>query len=426
MIDRVEALDRSSRLIQDYVEADADTITDTLTSTVVRLVADDETLATRAGRTAVLTSFETIARLGVQLKIDIPAKDAAELPPGYLGADLNTALSTRAQSLITPATTEGECDLTISLSAKRPGRGTISIGGTDTTTRARIGASAGGWHGTLPLGAGLAGAAAGAEVARSIINKLRDGSPSRGRFWSEHRPFDLSLPHLNAPAPIDLGTVDFVSAGAITHATLFLLSQTEQLTLNGRIFDDEAASIDNLNRYLLLTQHDLDTSKATHLAQLTSSRWNLTGIERRINDASSLPDGTTLANNLCVGVDSVGARWTCQQLAPDWVGVGATTHSFAMASDHPAGAACAACVHPLDEQPAERLPTISFVTLMAATLLTHRLIEHATNPQTHATRFVALNAFNLASPPTMQLETTSRNPACPLNCQSQDTAQHTS
>jgi hypothetical protein len=416
MIDRRAALDRSTRLIQDYVDADADTITEALTNTVVRLVADEKTVATRAGRSAVLASFETIARLGVQLDIDVPDGDGCHLPPGYPAEDLHNSLLTRAHSLITAPTVAEESDITISLSAKPAGRTAISLGGTGTTTRVRVGESAGGWHGVLPIGAGLAGSAAGAEVARLVINNLRDEFPKRDRFWSDHRPFDLSLPPLRTSSTIDLGIVDFVSAGAITQATLFLLSQIRQLTLTGRIFDDEAASIDNLNRYLLLTNHDLGINKATHVAQLASSQWNLTGVECRINDASSMPAGRPLSNTVCVGVDSVKARWICQQLAPDWVGVGATTHSLAMASDHPPEAACTACVHPADEEPTERLPTISFVTLMASTLLTHRLIESATKHQAHATRYVALNAFNLASAHTVQLETINANPSCPLSC----------
>lgn len=403
-----EALDRSVRVVQDYADADAEHIVAAMLDTTVGLRADAETLATPAGRTATFASFDAIARLGARVVLDVPDL-ALELPPGYRGDTLSAALLDRSTRLITPATRGPEaCDLTICLGRDVPPNA-ISIGGSDTAMRLRLGTHAGGWSGTLPLGAGMAGSAAGAEVARTIVSRVLNGREGLQRFWPVTRPFDLGLPPIDVPT-LDLGRIDFVSAGAITHAILFLLFQTPGVKLDGRLFDDDLAAADNLNRYFLLSTDDLRRRKVFALANLARGDIRLTGEKQRITRDTTLP----LASSVVVGADSVVARWDAQSLAPGRVTVGATTHAHAESSSHPSGAACAGCVHSSSEDLVPVLPTISFVSLMAGTLAVSRLL--ASPPEDEAHRLVALNLFNLAGEAPLEISAIARNPDCPLAC----------
>ena len=413
IVDPLLALDRTVCLIQDYVDADAQSIVARLTATRVRILADDETLSTNTGRAAVVAVFESVARLGVQIILDVPPATQIDLPPGYLQVDVRSALTERASQLVTRVTDTGTPDLCINL-ARRVKRHDISLGGGDTDVRLRIGQWAGGWHGTLPLGAGLAGTAAGAEVTRLVIRCLLGESQSRERFWLEHRPFDLSLPPVALPSHLDLGTVDFVSSGAITQAVLLLLFLLPGVSLTGRVFDDDAGQQDNLNRYFLLTASGLGVPKARQLASLSTDLVRLEPHLLRVTNSDSIAHLRPLADTVCVGVDSVEARWDVQRLATGWVGVGATTHSLAMASEHRPGEPCSACVHPVTEPPLPRLPTISFVSLMAGTLLAHRLLASRGHPGPW--QLTALNLFNLAGRTPLVIDRMAINPSCPLGC----------
>jgi hypothetical protein len=308
---------------------------------------------------------------------------------------------------------DGELRLTL---AKRANRDELALGGNGTAAALAIGESAGGWSGDLPFGGGLAGAAAGAEVARFIVRKLLNEGAPVNPIRLDQRPLMISLPPLRVPPRIDLGSVDFISAGAVTHAVLFLLHLLPNVRLEGRVFDDDVAHADNLNRYLLLTSDLLEQPKVTLIETLNTDRITLRGIDQRLEGTRSLGSKSPLGDRVCVGVDSVEGRWVAQELAPEWVGVGATSHAHAIASEHWPCQACAACIHPTTEELDGRLPTISFVSLLAGAALTHRLVASRTRPSksTNGTSF--LNAFNLASRDAVIDEQFAPNPNCPRHC----------
>lgn len=406
------ALDRTVALLQDYVESPDADIVNALTTFRVALAADEQTLATASGRAALLTTFDCVARLGVQLVLEIP-QITIPLPPGFMDSDAQTALLERSGRLITQATSDGDADLRLVLGGEIES-GAIALGGTNTAGRLRIGEPAGGWEGELPLGAALAAAAAGAEVARAVITRLLNGKKARTPLSIAHQPVDLSLPPLAVEGDLDLGQVDFVSAGAITNAVLFLLFQIDRARLQGRVFDDDTAHVDNLNRYFLLTASDLEQPKVQHLESLNTQDIVLEGVERRIDDDPGR-DVNTLADTVCTGVDWVEGRWAAQAISPDWHGVGATSHTYAAASEHWPRQACAACIHPVRGEHLQRMPTISFVSLLAGTLMTHRLIQHLVAPIGVSERTEVLDALNLSSTHTVISDRPSPNPACRLN-----------
>ncbi len=405
-----EALDRTVVLIQDYVDQPDDVVVDALTAFRVLLSADERALETGAGRAALLSCFECAARVGVHLILNLPPV-SLPLPPGYPAGNLREALLERSAQLITPATLDGNPDLEITL-GNAIGPNTISLGGSDTEARLRVGASAGGWSGELPFGAGQAAAAAGAEITRAVIARLLKGGDPRTKTTLEHEPVDLNLPPLQLSTTIDLRDVDFVSAGAVTNAVLFLLFQIPAVHLNGRVFDDDDAHADNLNRYLLLTADDLEQSKVEHLEKLSTQNIRLTGIPKRVVDMSSLGNDGPLGNVVCTGVDWVEGRWAAQELTRGWHGIGATSHAYACASEHWPGQACAACIHPESGEHLQRMPTISFVSLLAGTLLAHRLLRQATHPAGRSARTEVLDALNLSSRHAVIEDEPAVNPAC--------------
>jgi hypothetical protein len=415
MSDPRAALDRSILLLQDYTDADDDAVVSALTKLRVRIAADEITLASTAGCAALLASFETVARLGVQAVLDLPDLEIA-LPPGYAsGLSITSALIERSLRLITPATQSGDADLHLNLS-EHVAPGELGLGGDDFTARLRLGESGGGWIGELPFGAGQAGAAAGAEVARAALRALLNGRPPLNPLALAHRPADLALPAFRLAEAPDLGRVDFVSAGAITHAVLFLLFQVPDLRMSSRVFDDDIAHLDNINRYYLLATDGLEQHKSQQLESLSNHRIIVRGVERRVTDESSLGDAAPLADKVCVGVDSIEGRWAAQTLAPRWLGVGATTHAYATASEHWPAEACAACLHPTPETLNPRLPTISFVSLWAGTLLAYRLVAGQVAGQRATESTTVLDAFNVAVPQAVITDRFSPSPTCPLGC----------
>lgn len=415
-VEAAEALDRTIVLMQDYVAASEQDVADLLTRFRVRLSADEQTLAQAAGRTALFATFECAARLGVRLMLDVPPT-TVPLPPGYRGANALDALLDRSRSLITPAETAGGADrethLHIDLGRTAIAPNVISLGGSNTEARVRIGSSAGGWTGELPFGAGLAAAAGAAEITRAAIAGLLGGEEPRTSVGLEHRPVDLALPPLTSPRNLDLGSVDFVSAGAITNAVLFLLYQIAGIRMDGRVLDDDVAKPDNLNRYLLLTTEHLGLPKVQYLEELLPS--HLRGVRLRVENEASLGGEAPLAAVVCTGVDWVEGRWAVQQLAPHWHGVGATSHTYASVSEHWPGQTCAACIHPEAGDHLERMPTISFVSLLAGTHLAYRLVRQAIAATGQSDRTQVLDALNLSSADAVIEDHPALNPKCRLS-----------
>lgn len=417
MIDPSNALDRTVRVIQDYVDAPDEAVVEALTRLKVRISADAPTLACGAGATALVAAFTAIARLGARIDLRVPQQARIEPVPPLDHEQLADALRAHAAKLIMPVQELDTVDLAFAL-AEDVGPTEFGLAGDDYSTRLTIGRPGGGWTGDIPFGGALAGVVAGAEVARAAVARLiAAGHPTRDPLALEARELTFGLPPLPGDITgLNLGTVDFVSAGAITHAVLFLLFRVPGLTLAGRIFDNDEAAAHNLNRYFLLDELDLGASKAAHLEGLSTHAIRLIGIERRVGGPESLAGIDPLAEHVCVGVDSVEARWQIQRLAPGWLGVGATTHAVAMASEHWPGTPCVGCLHSDIEPLQQRLPTISFVSLASGALLAYRLLSSAVAPTRRAESTIALNVLNLAADQPVVTEPIPPTSRCPVRC----------
>lgn len=410
------ALDRTVLVLQDYVDAPDEEIVTTLTSLRVKLIAGREALDQPNGQVAFLAAFQAIARLGVEVALDIPRDVRVAVPaPPLAPGPLYDSLEHLATRLIQPLGPNSDCDMTFSFDREAL-EGALVIGASDFEGRLRVGTGVGGFDGELPFGAVLAGAVAGSEVARFAIRRLINAGYARvDSIPLEHQDVTLSLAPFEYPEDeVHLGSVDFVSAGAISHAALFTLARVAKLSLSGRIFDDDAAAEDNLNRYVLLDADSLEEAKQEQLADLDWPSFSLKGIHGRVGESEL--SGVELVDRVVVGVDSVHARWDIQRLSPGWVGVGATSHALAMVSQHWPGTPCSGCVHPVPAPLATRLPTISFVSLIAGALLAYRIVQSAVAPVRVTEVDYVLDALRLASAEPLFTERPHAVAHCPVGC----------
>jgi hypothetical protein len=421
MIGPQEALDRTVELLRrDLLPAtDPAAIVNALVTTRVRIIADEAALAHASGRTALVATASVIGRLGAVVTIDIPDRIANDgLPPlDPAPASLRDALARHLDRLITPVDSKptAAAELTISLGAPTTPH-TICIGGTGYSATLLIGENAGGWEGTEPFGPLMAASAAGAEVARAVVRRLAQSETIAGFYRDklEPRGVTLALPPLVRSSPAtDLGRVDLVSGGAVTHALLLSLLRHEEVAADLRVFDDEDTDATNLNRYALLGADGLGIPKTELLERLSTSAIRIRGERQRIALSHGPADG--FAARVCVGTDNVEGRHDVQRLAPGWIGVGATSHTQIWVSEHVPGGPCAGCKHASSEELEPRLPTISFVSLLAGTLLSYLLVRDARGPVSNRTQLTVLDAMNLGGN-SLLIEHVQSNPDCPLEC----------
>ena len=69
------------------------------------------------------------------------------------------------------------------------------------------------------------------------------------------------------------------------------------------------------------------------------------------------------------GVDDIPTRWLLAGARVNWMGVGATTDFGSMASIHFSHSACAACMHPHNEDAPGQTPTIAFVSFLSGLMV---------------------------------------------------------
>jgi len=395
-----------------------------LAATKVLITAARAELNSLAAQHAVVTSFVCLAELGFEIYLVMPDAELLAPQPPLRGTRLRSGLLDLGNDLIAPARLHrGErVDAAVALgrteisglAASVPvmrilgddWRGAVAV---DSDPRE-------GFGGHLPFGAALAAVAVGAEVTRITCARI-----ARERGLRVAAEFDLGGPHeceLRLPdlalvLGIELADFDVVSAGAITHACFFNLFRIQGVRGSARIFDSDRSEETNLNRYALERRSTLGQAKVRTLADLASDELGVEPVERRLDEG--LATRARLRNHVLVGVDHIPSRWTVQRHSPGWICVAGTSHFTAMVSEHEPGTPCAACLHPRDDPNAPmRLPTISFVSLLAGTLQAHRLLAHALGfPPTPP---LLAAGFNLSSPNAFAEIGLAANPNCPVRC----------
>jgi molybdopterin/thiamine biosynthesis adenylyltransferase len=420
------ALDRTIALLGGdlFPNFDRDLLAAELTSTTVIIGADRANLTSPAAQTALVTAFLAIAQCGFRIHLDIPDVEICGPQPPLRGARLPQALVDLAADLITPASLGpapvNTPQVLLGDSPAREGGEVLRIGGGPWRAEVRLGSGARlpRFKGELPIGPVLAGIAASAEVVRNAATAIRDRKELTvaAEFdLGAAREVTLELVPLPLRAELDLGAVDFISAGAITNGCIYVLLRMLGLTGRLRLIDADHGELTNLNRYPLLRRSNLGMAKVEILAGYSSERLNIEPLELRFDQASIDRVGPLAAKVVC-GVDDIPSRWLVQEMGPRWLCVGGTAHFMTLISEHVAGMPCAGCMHPEDDPgaPAE-LPTISFASLLAGALQAYRLLANASSVSPSAPVLGA--SFNLSARFALDEIGLAARADCPVGCQ---------
>lgn len=384
----VEELDRMVLLCRDYV---ADEVTDSeiyhsFKTTRILCVADMRNLSSHSGQTALSTLICLVARMGMQVSLDIPQTPILFSQVPFSGIDLKTGLSSASSKLVSCATigvaSHIDCDLIFVLGdtefSARENQCWRLCG---TEWSGAIGklrsAATTPWSMQWPVGAMVSAALGAAEAFKFAVRRLPLRSQGDRVFFEESSSCNWTFGECPVvEGSLSVGSVDFISAGAISQAALYALTRFPGLDLAGRIFDDDLTAGSNLNRNMLSLATDVGISKV----KVVANRCSAFRIEPVSSRFSRETFSGQLAPRVLVGVDDIPSRWEVQLQRSDWVAVGGTSHFNVSSSSHRPEQACAGCLHPEgDDGLRNPIPTVSFVSFWAGLSMAVRLVREALN-----------------------------------------------
>lgn len=394
----------------------------------VRLVADRRVTASTAGQELLLTATLLIRRMGIAVEVDAPDAPLLATGPPFVGDGLHHALRSIADQLL-PGTefrlgsSDAAADIEFvfgSSSAVGSAARALRVG----VARSRVLVDASTATLEIEEDARVAALAAAGLVAaqafRSFAAKLAvelDVQIPKDFGFREACELDIAeLLGVDFDAFVSpvLGDIDFISAGAITNASLYVLFRLGA-QLDGRTIEERKFDPPDLNRYMLALARHLDLPKVDIIAETSTGDIRLKGRAMLYNEHTRdklLP----LANTVGVGVDHVPSRWLVQSEEPGLLVVGATEGFEAYASYHRPGMACAGCLHPtapLDEA-TRVVATISFVSFFAGFFQALLLAALASGQEPRGQVIRAL-PFGFSGP-VVSCTHLAPNPDCPVVC----------
>lgn len=390
----------------------------------VRLRANEANVSCAAGQTAVVATAALIGHSGARLLLDLPDIALVAPQPPLRVERLAYGLLEWSHDLIMPAAIADDrpADMTVLFGDTpldpRDAGIVLRLSGDAWSCRLEMGRQSVGtpWASVAPFGGLLGAVAVAAEGFRAAVAAMaeRHGVTPRAEHPVEGpRPVNLEVPPLALPTTLDVGQVDFISAGAITNAALYALLRVPQLTGHLRLIDGDIGALNNLNRYLLLRRSTLGRPKVDVLSQLSSALLSTVPVAELLSDDNVSQLGP-LAERVLVGVDDIPSRWLAQSNAPGWLSVGATSGLEAVVSAHEAGGPCAGCLHPHDAPFDGPLPTVAFVSAYAGFMQAYRLLANAVGLSPDGA--VVSYPFALASPFAVMAIGQPARADCPVRC----------
>jgi hypothetical protein len=373
-----EALDRTLRLVETQLRPDAPRadVLQALTTTRVLLRAGHDTMATASGQGALVTAALAMARSGHEVWVDAPDVPMVGVQPPLSGTRLLPALAEVGADLlptrvIAIGQPPGPLDVAFAFgAAPLPAAGVAWRLNARAWTARLLPLEAVEPWGTddWPLGGLGAGYLAAGEAFKAAVRKLAHlaAGPLFTDLFAPCAGCTIELAPPGATRAAALGAFDIVSGGAITNAALFALLRLPGVTGHARILDKDTNGLSNLNRNALLLRSRLEAFKVEDLATYANGLV-LEPMPVRYGGAWGDP---VLRPRVLVGVDHIPSRWAAQAAGPAWLGVGATEEFSVLRTLHPAGAPCAACLHPHDPGSSEDpIPTCAFVSGWSGLLL---------------------------------------------------------
>ncbi len=424
----LEQLDRTILLARDHVSPalSDDEIRQAFQSLRIRCVADYGNLSSHAGQTCLITMVALLSRLGVQVTLSIPPISVLRRQPPFRGSCLVESLLASSNQLITGATVQlhrpgdpSEMTFVLGNSAVEPGGSpTWRLTGGDwdgaigeeQTTRGRV------WDTEWPLGALISATLAAGEAFKCAVRRMPLRSPEDRVFFLPSNACAWDFGFVPVPeGELNLGTLDIVSAGAITQAALFALLRVPNLTLNGRVFDDDVTAATNANRNMLTLLSDVGMNKAQLVAERCQPNFRLTPVTRRFGIGTK--ENCQMASFVLVGVDDIPSRWEVQRSTQGVLLVSGTSHFNISSSDHTRGAPCCGCLHPVDDAGTNLIPTVSFVSFWAGLAMAVRLVRQALGfPYPPERQHVWLSPLRMDSIHAGMWSPVAPRKDCPVNC----------
>jgi hypothetical protein len=402
------ALARTTLLLNQELfngEADERKIADALLGGTVRLTVDAANLESRAGEAAFVTSFILVARLGIGVEVSAPDAQLLDPVAPLRGRTLLNALVDLGGDLVPGARvrlTEGDVDEEFVFGDCDGIRAEpVHVSATDLAASLTRGESLARTSGDLPFGGFAAAAAVAAAALEAAVPLIETavGQSAKTPRPSAAPPFMIDLlelfPQLANGINAQIGNVDVISGGAITHALLYCLLRVPALSANLRVVEEQHAELSNVNRYALLRASDDGKLKTAHLEESAGRGIAVSGVPCLFTKETRkrlLP----LSGRVLVGVDDVEARWWVQRENPGWLCIGATGNHLAQLTTHVHGGPCAGCAHPVALSP-QTIPTISFVSFWAGLLQACALLC----PTPPASRNIVVYPFALGGPAAM-------------------------
>jgi molybdopterin/thiamine biosynthesis adenylyltransferase len=394
----------------------------------VRLVASRRVAASSAGQELILTGTLLIRRMGIAVEVGAPDALLRAKGPPFAGDSLHDALRSVADQIL-PGTefrlgaSEQTADVEFVLgSSQAVGPAArvlhVGVGG----SRALVTASASDLevdeHARVAAlaAAGLVAAQAFRSFAARLAAEL-DVEVAKDFRFEEEVELDVAETLGVDPGAFDaafLGDIDFISAGAITNASLYTLLRVGA-QLSGRTIERKDLDPPDLNRYLLALARHLDLPKVDVLAETSTEDIRLAGRAMLYNERTR-DQIQPLANTVAVGVDHVPSRWLVQSEEPRLLVVGATEGFEAYASYHRPGTACAGCLHPNapPDEATRTVATISFVSFFAG-FFQALLLAALANGQEPKGQVVRALPFAFAGA-VVSCTPLAANPGCPVAC----------
>jgi hypothetical protein len=394
----------------------------------VRLVADRRVAASTAGQELLLTATLLIRRMGIAVEVDAVDAPLIATGPPFVGVGLHQALRSVADQLL-PGTefrlgaSEEAADVEFLLGSSEAvgsavrlfrvgvcgSRAAVAAASADLEIEedARVAALA---------AAGLVAAQAFRSFTAQLAAEL-DVQIAKDFSFEEHCELEIAEIlgiELDAFHGSVLGGIDFISAGAITNASLYTLFRIGA-QLDGRAIERKDLDPPDLNRYLLALARHLDLPKVDILAEASTGDIRLEGRALLYNERTR-EQLQPLANTVAVGVDHVPSRWLVQSEEPGLLVVGATEGFEAYASYHRPEMACAGCLHPTapPDEATRVVATISFVSFFAGFFQALLLAALANG---HEPKGQVIRALPFGfSRPVVSCTPLAPNPDCPVVC----------
>jgi hypothetical protein len=344
-------------------------------------VSDERNLSTQSGQTALVTLVSLLSRMGMQVILSIPEVVMLKAQPPLSNAFLREALLASSETFVTGATVSSghKADAVFVL-------GDTEIGSAESPCWRLSGSE---WYGALtieqfptvppwtcewPVGAMVSAALGANEAFKFVVRGLPLRNDEQEIYFKPSRScgWDFGWVPVSGES-MDLGDVDFISAGAICQAVLFALLRIPNLQMRGRVFDDDVTGASNLNRNLLSFRADVGRLKVDIISSACNGRVQLEPVAKRFGEDST----GRLAQRVVVGVDDIPSRWQVQRHALGWVAVGGTSHFNVSSSSHHPAEPCAGCLHPIDDAVVNVIPTVSFVSFWAGLATAVRILREA-------------------------------------------------